>query len=74
MKKLEPEERERRRQESMAKARSKYQREKTIIISLKLNKHTDRDLIQKIDSRRHLPGGMQGYIKSCIRKDIRKEE
>lgn len=62
------------RTEAVKKAQAKYQKDKTLVVTLKLIRSSDADIIQKLDSRTHLPGGKQGYIKQLIRKDIRKED
>lgn len=54
--------------EALKKAQKKYDQEKTKMLSVKLNKTTDADIlkhIEKIDNK-------QSYIKALIRKEIRR--
>lgn len=48
------------------RAVSKYDANNTISFAIKLNKHTDCDIIEKLNSL----DNRQGYIKALIRKDI----
>ena len=48
------------------KASIKYDKENTVQVRIKLNKKTDADIIETLDS---VPN-KQGYIKDLIRKDI----
>ena len=48
---------------------AKYDAENTVQIKLKLNKKTDSDIINKLDS---VPN-KQGYIKGLVREDIKNE-
>ena len=50
------------------KAQAKYDKENTIQITLKLNKKTDKDIIDWLYDE----ANKQGYIKSLIRADIDK--
>ena len=52
--------------ESQIKASIKYNKENTVQISLKLNRTTDADLIDSLNSIEN----KQGYIKELIRRDI----
>lgn len=52
--------------ESKRKANAKYDREHTTGVFLKLNKETDKDILEKLSS---VPN-RQGYIKDLIRKDL----
>lgn len=54
--------------EAQKSARLKYEAEHTTQIKLKLNKNTDVDILEKLDS---VPN-KQGYIKELIRADIAK--
>lgn len=54
------------RSEAQKRASEKYDREHTVQIKLKLNKKTDADILEALES---VPN-KQGYIKSLIRKDI----
>ena len=47
-------------------ATARYDKEHTRKILMKLNKTTDADILEKLDSI----GNKQGYIKACIRKDL----
>lgn len=51
---------------SQLEAQIKYDRDHVTRISLKLNKTTDKDILDKLDS---VPG-KQTYIKELIRRDI----
>lgn len=48
----------------------KYDRTNTRTISIKLNRRTDADILDKIEA----VGQYAGYIKSLIREDISKTE
>ena len=52
--------------EARYRANKKYDDKNTVRLSLKLNKNTDKDIIEKLKS---VPS-MQGYIKELIRKDL----
>lgn len=56
--------------EAQKRAWSKYQREKCVSVYLKLNKETDKDIIEILSS----VGNKQGYIKSLIRNDYARKE
>lgn len=49
------------------KAQEKYDKANTVQVRLKLNKKTDADIIEKLDS----VDNKQGYIKTLIRKDAK---
>ena len=53
--------------EAQKAATLKYDKENTVRLSLKLNKTTDADILEKLKS----VGSKQGYIKELIRQDIR---
>ena len=53
-----------------SKAKKKWVREHTIMVTIKLNHNTDADIIRKLEN---IPN-RQGYIKSVIRQDIAKTE
>lgn len=55
--------------ESQIRASVKYNKEKTVQISLKLNRSTDADLIDSLNRI----ANKQGYIKELIRRDIAKK-
>lgn len=48
-------------------AQERYSRENTIQVKLKLNKKTDADIIEKLNS----VDNKQGYIKRLIREDAK---
>ena len=55
--------------EAQKRAQKKYDeanRDKFRVINLKLNRETDADIIEKLESSKNI----QGYIKSLIRADI----
>lgn len=47
-------------------AQERYDKNNTVQIKMKLNKKTDKDILEKLNS---VPN-KQGYIKELIRKDI----
>ena len=53
--------------QAMIRAVAKYNKDNIIQISVKLNRSTDKDIIDHLD---HVES-KQGYIKDLIRKDIR---
>lgn len=55
--------------EARLRANAKYDANHTRQIHLKLNIETDRDILERLDAS----GNIQGYIKSLIREDIKKE-
>ena len=55
--------------QAQLKAQSKYDRNHTRSILLKLNLQSDADILSKLDAE----GNRQGYVKELIRQDIRKE-
>ena len=54
--------------EAQKRASAKYAKANTRTISIKLNKKTDADVIEKLDTVQN----KNGYIKKLIRKDIEK--
>ena len=52
------------------KSQDKYDKENTVQVKLKLNKKTDADILDKLDSVEY----KQKYIKELIRADISKED
>ena len=50
-------------------ATAQYDRENCRRINLKLNKKTDADIIQRLESQENI----QAYIKRLIREDMKKE-
>lgn len=55
--------------EAQIKAQKKYDAENTRQVHLKLNRRTDVDVLEKLDS---VPS-KQGYIKELIRADLAKK-
>lgn len=55
--------------EARLRANRKYDAANTRQIMLKLNKGTDKDILEKLDNVEN----RQGYIKNLIREDIRKD-
>lgn len=51
--------------EYQKKAQKKYDAKNTVMISIKLNRTTDADIIEKLDKQ----DSRQGYIKELIRRD-----
>jgi hypothetical protein len=54
--------------ENKYKAQAKYDKENTVSVSLKLNKRTDADILERLDE----VSSKQGYIKALVREDMRK--
>lgn len=54
--------------EAQIKAQAKYDAKNTRQVSMKLNRNTDKDVLDKLDE---VPS-KQGYIKELIRADLRK--
>ena len=54
-------------------AQSRYDKANRVAYSLRLNKKTDADIIERLEEVKGTPDGMQGYIKRLIRKDIKKD-
>lgn len=54
--------------EAQIKAQKKYDAENTRQVHLKLNRNTDKDVLDKLDE---VPS-KQGYIKELIRRDLGK--
>ena len=54
--------------EAQAKAQNKYDAKNTRQVQLQLNRRTDEDVLEKLDS---VPS-KQGYIKELIRADLKK--
>lgn len=53
--------------DAQKKAIQKYDKANTVQIKMKLNKHTDADILQKLDE----VDSKQGYIKKLIRDDLK---
>lgn len=54
--------------EAQKRAGKKYDQENTQVITLKLNRKTDADIIKKLEGK----ANRQGYIKELIRADLKK--
>lgn len=53
-----------------SEAKTRWDRENTVVVTMKLNKNTDADILEKLDSVEY----KQKYIKELIRADISKED
>lgn len=53
---------------NLMKAQERYDKKNTVQIKMKLNKNTDKDILEKLGSVTN----KQGYIKELIRKDLSK--
>lgn len=51
-----------------SEAKTRWDRENTVVVTMKLNKNTDADILEKLDSVEY----KQKYIKELIRADISK--
>jgi hypothetical protein len=58
------------RSDSLKKAQEKYQKEKTTLMNIRLNKEKDKDIIDQLRTK----ASKQGYIKQLIRNDVTNEE
>lgn len=56
--------------ESQRRAKKKYDELNTTQVKLKLNKKTDKDILEMLERC----GNKQGYIKKLIREDLQKRE
>lgn len=56
--------------DALKKAQKKYDAENSLHISIKLNRRTDADIIEKISRETN----KQAYIKECIRNQAGKPE
>lgn len=52
------------------RAKDRYNKENTVTYCLRLNKNTDKDIIDRLESPVDIGGSRNGYIKSLIRMDI----
>lgn len=52
--------------EAQRRAVAKYDKDNTVRLSLKLNKTTDADILEKLESVE----SKQGYVKELIRRDM----
>ena len=50
-----------------SEAKTRWDRENTVIVTMKLNKNQDKDIIEKLNS----VDNKQGYIKRLIREDAK---
>lgn len=50
-----------------SEAKKKWDRENTVVVTMKLNKNQDADIIEKLNS----VDNKQGYIKRLIREDAK---
>ena len=53
---------------AQSEAKNKWDRENTVVVTMKLNRNTDADILEKLNS----VDNKQGYIKDLIRADIAK--
>lgn len=51
------------------KAKKRYDEKNTVQIKLKLNRKTDKDILEALDHSEN----KQGYIKELIRKDLKEK-
>ena len=56
--------------DAQIKAQAKYDAENTRQVHLKLNRNTDKDVLERLDD---VPS-KQGYIKRLIREDLERKE
>lgn len=54
--------------EALRRAQKKYDRENTIVKTMKLNKNTDVDIIERLKDEK-----FQTYVKKLIREDIKRK-
>lgn len=54
--------------DAQLRAAEKYDRENTVRLSIKLNKHTDADILAALDCS----GNKQGMIKAALREYMKK--
>lgn len=52
-----------------SEAKTKWDRENTVVVTMKLNKNQDGDILQRLEE----VDNKQGYIKDLIRADIAKD-
>lgn len=50
-----------------SEAKTRWDRENTVVVTMKLNKNTDADILEKLES----VDSKQGYIKELIRADLK---
>ena len=58
--------------QAQLEAQARYDSENTKQFTLKLNLRTDTDILERLKERKGMKGGIQGYIKDLIRKDIKE--
>lgn len=56
--------------EANKRASKKYNEKNTTMLSLRLNKKTDADILQRLEKI----GNKQGYIKELMRKEIKEQK
>ena len=56
--------------QAQLKAKNKYNKANTVTYCLRLNKNTDKDIIERLESPVDIGGSKTGYIKELIRMDI----
>ena len=59
--------------QAQLKAKEKYNKTKTVTYCLRLNKNTDKDIINRLESPVDIGGSKTGYIKELIRLDIQRD-
>jgi hypothetical protein len=55
--------------ENKYKAQARYDKKNTVSVSLKFNKKTDADILERLDE----VNSKQGYIKTLVREDMKKK-
>lgn len=60
--------------EAQRRAYAKFAAEHIIQVSIKLNKNTDSDIIERLNQAMSTDEGKQGYIKRLIKQDIKEEK
>lgn len=55
------------------KAKDRYNKANTITYCIRLNKNTDKDIIERLESPVDIGGSKTGYIKELIRLDILRD-
>ena len=53
-----------------SEAKKRWAKENTVVITIKLNRNTDGDIIGKLESEQN----RQGYLKALIRRDMHGDE
>ena len=60
--------------EARKRANAKYQANNTVQFSLKMNKRTDADIIEKFNHEKQSGDGLQGYVKKLVRDDLKAHD